>query len=237
MPVCSANERTAVITGANRERGIGLALVRELPTQGVDRVVGTFREPAASEALLALARADARVVAVPLDVTNDSSVEAFGRTCADLLPRLDLVVNNAGVGVTHAPATSASIPELEVAVQTHAIGMVRVTQSLLPLLGAGSVVLNISSSLGSLRGMGRGSTWYGPAKALQNALMRQLAPPLLEPGIVCFSVCPGWVATDMGRGARRSPAEAARDLLALAEGARPADAGTYRNYDGTHLSW
>jgi NAD(P)-dependent dehydrogenase (short-subunit alcohol dehydrogenase family) len=231
------NETVAVITGANRERGIGLALVRELVAREAPRVVGTYRDPARSEPLLAIAGTDARVLALRLDVTDAASVEVFGRACAEALPRVDLLVNNAGIGVTRAPATTAPVAELERAVQTHAIGMVRVTQALLPLLAPGAVVLNVSSSLGSLRHMGRGSTWYGPAKALQNALTRQLAAPLLDAGVVCFAVCPGWVATDMGSGAPRSPGAAARDLLALAEEARPADAGTYRNYDGTHLPW
>ena len=55
----------------------------------------------------------------------------------------------------------------------------------------GSVVASISSSLGSVSSMGRGSTYYAPAKALQNALTKQLAATLLSEGIVAFSVSPG----------------------------------------------
>ena len=51
--------RTAVVTGANRADGIGLALVRELRARGCAPVVGTYRDPATSAALLDLAATDA----------------------------------------------------------------------------------------------------------------------------------------------------------------------------------
>ena len=69
--------RTAVVTGANRADGIGLALVRELRARGCAPVVGTYRDPATSDALLDLAATDADVLAAELDVTSERSVEAF----------------------------------------------------------------------------------------------------------------------------------------------------------------
>ena len=230
--------RTAVVTGANRADGIGLALVRELRARGCAPVVGTYRDPATSDALLALAAADPDVLAAELDVTSERSVEAFSGWCAEHLDRVGLLVNNAGVGSTDGSVVTAPIEELEYQLQVHGVGMLRVTRALLPLMGPGSVAVSISSSLGSIAGMGSGSTYYAPAKALQNALTKQLAATVRRDGIVAFSACPGWVSTSMGGSAAPlTPEESARRLAELVLNAGPDDAGTYRSVDGEIIEW
>ena len=230
--------RTAVVTGANRADGIGLALVRELRARGCAPVVGTYRDPATSDALLDLAATDADVLAAELDVTSERSVEAFSRWCAEHLDRVGLLVNNAGVGGADGSIVTAPIEELEDQLQIHGVGMLRVTRALLPLMGPGSVAVSISSSLGSIAGMGSGSTYYAPAKALQNALTKQLAATVRRDGIVAFSACPGWVSTSMGGSAAPlTPEESARRLADLVLNAGPDDAGTYRSVDGDTIAW
>ena len=228
----------AVVTGANRADGIGLALVRELRARGCAPVVGTYRDPATSEALLELAAADADVLATELDVTSEQSIEAFGGWCAAQLDRVGLLVNNAGLGSVDGSIVTAPVEELEQQLQVHGVGMLRVTRALLPLMGPGSVAVSISSSLGSIAGMNSGSTYYAPAKALQNALTRQLAATVRGDGIVAFSACPGWVATSMGgSGAQLTPEESARQLADLILDAGPADSGTFRSIEGGTLAW
>ncbi len=230
--------RTAVVTGANRADGIGLALVRELRARGCVPVVGTYRDPATSAALLDLAATDADVLAAELDVASEHSVEAFSAWCAAHLDRVGLLVNNAGVGSTDGSIVTAPIEELEDQLQVHGVGMLRVTRALLPLMGRGSVAVSISSSLGSIAGMGSGSTYYAPAKALQNALTKQLAATVRREGIVAFSACPGWVSTSMGGStAPLTPEESARRLADLVLSAGPDDAGTYRSVDGEIIEW
>lgn len=228
----------AVVTGANRPDGIGLALVRALRARGFESVVGTYRDAARSAALLQLTERDAGVLAAELDVTSAGSVTAFGAWCAQHLGRVDLLVNNAGAGTTHEPITRAPIAALDAALQVHAVGMLRVTQTLLPLMAEGAVVANISSSLGSLTRMGSGSTYYAPAKALQNALTRQLAAALRGDGIVAFSVCPGSVATSMGGPySPLSPDESATALAEMMLATTSRDAGTFRDIDGSIMPW
>ena len=230
--------RTAVVTGANRADGIGLALVRELRARGCAPVVGTYRDPATSDALLEAAAEDPDVLAAELDVTSEQSVAAFAQWCAARLDRVDLLLNNAGLGSVTGSIVTAPIEELEEQLQVHGLGMLRVTRALLPLLGPGSVAVSISSSLGSIAGMGSGSTYYAPAKALQNALTRQLAATVRRDGVIAFSACPGWVATSMGgSGAQLTPEESARQLADLGLGAGPDDAGTYRSLDGGVIAW
>ena len=147
-------------------------------------------------------------------------------------------MNNAGVGSTDGSIVTAPIEELESQLQVHGVGMLRVTRALLPLMGPGSVAVSISSSLGSIAGMGSGSTYYAPAKALQNALTKQLAATVRREGIVAFSACPGWVSTSMGGSAAPlTPEESARRLADLVLNAGPDDAGTYRSVDGEIIEW
>jgi NAD(P)-dependent dehydrogenase (short-subunit alcohol dehydrogenase family) len=234
----SQADRVAVVTGANRADGIGLALVRELRARGCAPVVGTYRDRATAGALLAQADADAGVLAAELDVTSERSVEAFAGWCEERLGRVDVLVNNAGVGSVSGSIVTAPIEELEQQLQVHGVGMLRVTRGLLPLMTSGAVVVSVSSSLGSLAGMGSGSTYYAPAKALQNALTRQLAATVRGKGVVAFAASPGWVSTSMGGSAARlTPEESARRLTDLVLGAGPGDAGTFRDVDGGTIAW
>ena len=147
-------------------------------------------------------------------------------------------MNNAGVGSVDGSIVTAPIEELESQLQVHGVGMLRLTRALLPLMGPGSVAVSISSSLGSIAGMGSGSTYYAPAKALQNALTKQLAATVRREGIVAFSACPGWVSTSMGGStAPLTPEESARRLADLVLNAGRDDAGTYRSVDGEIIEW
>ncbi len=230
--------RTAVVTGANRADGIGLALIRELRGRGCAPVVGTYRDAATAEALLDAAASDPDVLAAEVDVTSDASAEAFGRWCSEHLDRVDLLVNNAGIGASEGSVVTASIEDLEYQLQVHGVGMLRVTRALLPLMGGGAVAVSVSSSLGSIADMNAGSTYYAPAKALQNALTKQLAATVRRDGIVAFSASPGWVSTSMGGSAAPlTPEESARRLADLVLGAGPDDAGTFRTVDGGTLAW
>ena len=230
--------RTAVVTGANRADGIGLALVRELRARGCAPVVGTYRDTATAAALLDAAAGDPDVLAAEVDVTSDASAESFGRWCAEHLDRVDLLVNNAGIGASEGSVLTAPIEDLEYQLQVHGLGMLRVTRALLPLMGRGAVAVSVSSSLASIADMDAGSTYYAPAKAFQNALTKHLAGAVRRDGIVAFSASPGWVSTSMGGpAAPLTPEESARRLADLVLGAGPGDAGTFRTVDGDTLAW
>jgi len=228
----------AVVTGANRADGIGLALVRELAGHGAPQVIGTYRDAGRALPLADAAAADPRVRAGELDVMSDESVTRFGEWCRRELGRVDLLVNNAGLGDAAGDVLTAPVAELEQQLQTHALGMLRATRALLPLMERGAVVLNVSSTLGSIAQMDGGWAFYSVAKALQNALTRELAATVRRKGIVVCAVSPGWVATSMGgRGAFLTPAQSAADLVRIAEAVTLTDSGTFREHDGRPLPW
>jgi NAD(P)-dependent dehydrogenase (short-subunit alcohol dehydrogenase family) len=71
----------------------------------------------------------------------------------------------------------------------------------------------VSSGAGALTSMGGGTPAYSLSKAALNALTRMLADELRDDGILVNSICPGWVATDMGGAGGRPVADGARGIV------------------------
>ncbi|MFI6596491.1 SDR family NAD(P)-dependent oxidoreductase [Nonomuraea sp. NPDC050536] len=197
--------RTCLVTGANR--GIGLEVARELAAAG-DTVILTARDLRKAEKAVAGIRGD--VVPVRLDVSDAESVARLS------LDRLDVLVNNAAIHYdTWQLAAEADLGVVREALETNVLGAWQVTLAVLPLLrasGHGRVV-NVSSEAGSLASMGAGTPAYAMSKAALNALTRMLAAELRGDRILVNSVCPGWVATDMGGPGGAPVAEGAASVL------------------------
>ena len=124
--------RVAVVTGASS--GIGAATATRLAAEGFDVVVGA-RRAGRLEALASSIGARA----LPLDVTDASSVSAF----AAALDRVDVLVNNAGGAFDAAPVADADLDSWMRTYDVNVLGTVRVTKALLPALrasGAGDVL-------------------------------------------------------------------------------------------------
>jgi NAD(P)-dependent dehydrogenase (short-subunit alcohol dehydrogenase family) len=120
-----------VVTGATS--GLGLETVKSLATTGAT-VVMTARNPAKAEAALAEVRAavPAGIVEVmTLDLTSLASVCAFASELADRHPRVDLLVNNAGVMATPLQRT---VDGFELQIGTNHLGHFALTSALIPLL-------------------------------------------------------------------------------------------------------
>lgn len=188
--------RTALVTGGNR--GIGLEVCRQLAQAGLSVLLGS-RDPAKGDAAAKrLANEGLDVRAVQLDVESSDSVLALVR---DLAPPVDVLVNNAGVDYdTDQSALSAELVRVRHAFETNLFGAWAAAQAFAPGMRErrwGRVV-NVSSGAGSLADMANGPPGYSTSKTALNALTRLLAAELSGTGVLVNSVCPGWVATDMG---------------------------------------
>jgi NAD(P)-dependent dehydrogenase (short-subunit alcohol dehydrogenase family) len=131
--------RVAVVTGASS--GIGEAAAQELVGAGFT-VYGTSRTAAVGE------ERDG-VVFVPLDVTDDESVADALREVLGRSGRIDVLVNNAGLGITGA-AEESSIEQARALFDTNLFGSMRMTRAVLPQMreqGSGRII-NVSSVLG-----------------------------------------------------------------------------------------
>jgi NAD(P)-dependent dehydrogenase (short-subunit alcohol dehydrogenase family) len=189
----------ALVTGANR--GIGLELARQLAQRGFTTVLGS-RDPAKGRAAAErLAAEGIEVAARRLDVDDADSVRELAAELESEFGRLDVLVNNAAILYdTWQRGVDADLGLVQQALETNLLGAWRTTQACLPLLRRSSHarIVNVSSGSGSLSGMGAGTPAYSVSKAALNALTRILAAELRRDGILVNSVCPGWVATDMG---------------------------------------
>ena len=212
-----------LITGANR--GIGLALTRAYLERG-DRVAATCRQPAKAAELHALKEAYRDdLLLVRIDVNVGRSVLAAAEHAAEHFPRLDVLLNNAGVAPGRAQEGLENLEMAQVrdAFETNVLGAMRTTRAFLPLLRKSKQprVVNVSSGIGSLtrKPPERHYYAYAASKAALNMFTRIAAAEFKEQGICIVAVTPGWVRTDMGGAdAELDPAVVAGELIHSIDG-------------------
>ena len=176
---------TAVVTGASS--GIGAATARALAADGWEVIVGARRV----DRLKALA-AEIGATAHPLDVTDAASVDAFVASVGDCR----LLVNNAGGALGLSPIADADEGQWRTMYDTNVLGVLRMTQRLLPALeasGDGQVV-----TIGSIAGYEPypGGAGYNAAKFAVRAVMGVLRQELLGRPVRVCEIDPGMVETE-----------------------------------------
>jgi NADP-dependent 3-hydroxy acid dehydrogenase YdfG len=183
----SGNARgTAVVTGASS--GIGAATARRLAAEGFEVVAAARRQ----DRLAALAAEVPGIRAVGLDVTSPESVAALAAGLDDVA----VLVNNAGGAIGIEPIERADPADWQAMYDTNVLGVLRVTQALLPALsaGAGGHVLVTGSIAGHLVYEGGGG--YTAAKHGTTALVETLRLELNGRPIRVTEIAPGMVRTD-----------------------------------------
>ncbi|MEV7673100.1 SDR family oxidoreductase [Streptomyces sp. NPDC088752] len=217
--------KVALVTGANK--GIGYEIAAGLGELGWSVGVGARDEERREAAVEKLRAAGVDAFGVPLDVTDDASATAAARLLEERAGRLDVLVNNAGItGGGPQEPTTVDVNRVRAAVETNVIGVIRVTNALLPLLrrSPSPRIVNVSSSVGSLTlqttpGVETGpiSAAYTPSKTFLNAVTVQYAKELADTDILINAVCPGYTATDLNdfRGVR-TPRQGAASAIRLA---------------------
>jgi NAD(P)-dependent dehydrogenase (short-subunit alcohol dehydrogenase family) len=216
-----SDQRIALVSGSSR--GIGREIARQLVEEHHYLVLAGVRDPSTVDL-------QGSVVPVELDVTDGASVDAARKRIESDPARLDVLINNAGVGGPADRAADVDPDEAHRVLETNLFGAWRLAQATLPLLRASDDprIVNISSGMGQLADMGGGHSAYRLSKTAVNALTRVLAAE--EPSIRVNSICPGWVRTDMGgSGAPRSVGQGADTAVWLATAQQVPTAGFLRN--------
>ena len=239
-----SEQTIALVTGANK--GIGYAVAAGLGALGWNVGVGARddqrREEAVAKLIAAGVAAGVAAFGVALDVTDDASVADAARRIEERAGRLDVLVNNAGVagGWPEAP-TTLTLQEVQRVVETNVIGVIRVTNALLPLLrrSAHPRIVNQSSHVSSLTlqttpgvNLGGISGGYAPAKTYLNAVTIQYAKELSDTNVLINNACPGYVATDLNAfNGTQTPEQGAAIAIRLAT--LPDDGPTGGLFDDT----
>ena len=208
-------KKTVLVTGANR--GIGLAIARQLAELGNAVLLGSRELKAGQAAAKSLHRQECDIEAVHVDLTNAESIDAALGQIQTSGRQIDVLVNNAGV-LHEKSLLELTDAEISDSIAVHLAGPLRLIRALVPGMierGYGRIV-NVSSGWGSFaEGMG-GPGLYGITKAALNALTARFSKEL-PPSVKVNAMCPGWVRTRMGgESASRSPDEGADTAVWLA---------------------
>jgi NADP-dependent 3-hydroxy acid dehydrogenase YdfG len=176
----------AVVTGASS--GIGAATARRLANEGYDVVAAARRR----DRLDALAAEVPGIRPVTLDVTSAESVAALAAEVDDVA----VLVNNAGGAIGVEPIEKADPADWQTMYDTNVLGVLRVTQALLPALerGAGGHVVVTGSIAGHL--VYEGGAGYTAAKHGATALVETLRLELNGRPIRVSEIAPGMVHTE-----------------------------------------
>ncbi len=210
----------ALVTGANR--GLGREVARQLANRGY-RVLLSARDSAqAISAAAEVAQSSgASVTPLTLDVSSPASIAYASEQLASDPGRLDVLVNNAGIGIDFGvPGVDPDFAKIQCTLETNLFGAYRLTIALLTLLRASAHprIVNVSSGMGGVAEMGGWSPGYRISKASLNAVTRILSTELADDGFKVNSACPGFVNTDMGgpMGAQKSVEDGAAGIVWLA---------------------
>ncbi|MFB2770029.1 SDR family oxidoreductase [Pelatocladus sp. BLCC-F211] len=227
----------AIATGANR--GIGLEVARQLARQNITVILGARNLEKGKAAAETLAKEGLEVLPRWLDVTNQESIDRLVTQVKEEFGRLDILINNAGILYdTWQQAINANFDTVHEALETNTFGPWRMCQAFIPLLRQSKHgrIVNVSSGAGSLTSMSGGTPAYSVSKVALNALTRMLAEELKGTGILVNSVCPGWVATEMGGAGGRPVEDGAAGVVWAAT--LPDDGPTGGFFrDGKPLAW
>ena len=186
-----------VITGANR--GLGLEFVTQLSKDGSNTIIATSRSMS-RECLSALEALDIKfnLNILECDTSSQGSVESFGKQVTTLLDagKIDFLLNNAGINAQPELTSLTLTPEaLTEHVSVNVMGPAKTVQVLERHLQPGSVVMNMTSGLGSLAYNRTKDptecTAYSISKAAVNMLTVHQASDLKKKGVVVICMDPG----------------------------------------------
>ncbi|XVS64431.1 SDR family oxidoreductase [Actinosynnema sp. CA-299493] len=231
---------TALVTGANK--GLGRETARRLAALGWDVYLAARDTGRGGAAAAELAAAGPAVRFVALDVTSDESVATAVDTVRREVGRLDVLVNNAGVGGPTSPPADTTAASLREVFEVNVFGAVRVTNAFLPLLRAAEQprIVMVSSGMGSFT-VANDPRWfdlapprlgYPASKAALNMITSQYARAL--DGILVNAVDPGYTATDLtGHEGFQTVVEGADAIVRLAGLGPDGPTGGFFDRDGT----
>ncbi|MUN35555.1 SDR family oxidoreductase [Actinomadura litoris] len=241
--------RVALVTGANK--GIGYEIAAGLGALGYRVGVGARDEGRRESAVGKLRAAGADAFGVPLDVTGDQSAADAAKLIERRAGRLDVLVNNAGISGEAGPGwvqdpTTLDLDVVRANVETNVIGVIRVTNAMLPMLrrAPSPRIVNMSSSVGSLTRqtdpeveVGPVMAAYSPTKSFLNAVTVHYARHFAGTNLLVNAACPGLVATDFtGFQAPRTAEQGAAIAIRLATMPDGGPTGSFFEDDGV-IPW
>jgi NADP-dependent 3-hydroxy acid dehydrogenase YdfG len=187
-------DQVVAITGASS--GIGEATAVALAAAGAKVAMAARRADRLEEIAARIAAAGGEALAIPTDVADEASANAFVRTAAEHFGRLDALINNAGV-MQLGPIEGAPTEEWRRMVDVNVFGVLYCTHAALPIMreAGGGHIVNVSSVGGKV--VGTYSGVYSLTKFGLGAFTEALRRESIAAGIRVTLVVPGSTATEL----------------------------------------
>lgn len=237
--------RVAIVTGASS--GLGVAFAQALAEAGADVALGARRLERLPATAALVEAAGRRALTARTDVTLPEDCAALVEATMDAFGRVDVLVNNAGVG-TAVPATRESAEQFRSVYDVNLFGAYWMAQSSARVMRPGSCIVNVSSVLG-MRSFGLPQAAYTSSKAALIGLTKDLSMQwggrkgirvnALAPGIFPSEMSEEFTSETVGEIVRQTPigrvgdpAELAAALVFLASDAASYITGVTLPVDG-----
>lgn len=187
------NNKVAIITGGSK--GIGLGIATVFSRQGAKVVVAARGAEAGEQAAEDLRSKGGEAVFIACDVSNENQVKAMVQTTIDVYGRLDVLVNNAGVGI-YKSVLNTTVDEWDLCLNVDLKGAFLCSKFAIPYMQAieKGAIINISSV--HSRATVNDAAPYAAAKGGVTALTRNMAIDY-GPVIRVNTISPGWVMTPL----------------------------------------
>ena len=186
--------RVAVITGASS--GLGVVFAEVFAEAGADVVLGARRVERLADTAALVEKHGRRAVCVATDVASPEDCQALVDAAVGQLGRVDVLVNNAGIG-TAVPATRETPEQFREVIDINLNGSYWMAQACGRVMQPGSSIINISSVLG-LTTAGLPQAAYSASKAAVIGLTRDLAQQWTgRKGIRVHAIAPGFFTSEM----------------------------------------
>jgi 2-dehydro-3-deoxy-D-gluconate 5-dehydrogenase len=191
--------KVALVTGGNG--GIGLGMARGLAQAGATVAIAARNRAKADAALAQLRGLGAKAAFIALDVLDEASCRGAIGTAVGEFGRLDILVNNSGTTVRK-PPEALTAEEWRLVIETNLTGAFFCAQAAYPEMvrAGGGKIINIGSMMSLF-----GAPYAAPYAASKGGIVqmtRALATAWARDNIQVNAVLPGWIDTDLTRGAR-----------------------------------
>lgn len=198
--------KTALITGAGRQNGLGFETAKQLGQQGYRVIIAARQTAQVTARVDELTQQGLTADGVQLDITDTTSIQQAAMTIHDRYGRLDVLINNAATFGQFDSILATDIDEAQAEFKTNFFGPWQVAQAFYPLLANSEAprIVNVSSGAGSFQdpvyGMLDGSlgmpvSTYALTKLALNGLTIKMAKEFAADHILVNAVCPDVIAT------------------------------------------
>ncbi|RUL54727.1 SDR family NAD(P)-dependent oxidoreductase [Lysinibacillus antri] len=188
-------DKVAIVTGGSS--GIGLATVKAFVAKGAKVILSDINVEGGNQHVAAIRETGGEVTFFEANVADESAVQALVQFAVDTYGKLDIIVNNAGIGVlaeTHQLSYEDYHRVIKINQDSIFYGSKYAIQEFLKT-GSGGAIVNVASILGTVGQAGAFA--YNASKGAANLMTKSLAAEYSSRNIRINSVCPGYVESGM----------------------------------------